>query len=207
MRLLSWVYSLPCMCALIRRSTPQSIINPSRRISTALVIDNADGEVLALEQNQIHAHQSPVEHGEQRVLRAAIARLAEKRPRDSATTVEDYYRRQLFYGDGLEEADFLNNGATIYTSLEPCPMCATTILVCRVKRAVFLLQDHTYGGAWITIKKTFYDKYDLSYGQSDLSKATSPLIQRAHDIKRYDRPKGRSPFTPRMSSTRSSSTT
>jgi hypothetical protein len=61
-------------------------------------------------------------------------------------------------------------------------MCATTILVCRVKRAVFLLQDHSYGGAWITIKKTFYDKYDLSYGQLDLSKATSPLIERAHDI-------------------------
>ena len=49
----------------------------------ALVIDNTDGEVLALEQNQIHAHQSPVEHGEQRVLRAAIARVGEKRPRGS----------------------------------------------------------------------------------------------------------------------------
>jgi hypothetical protein len=97
-------------------------------------------------------------------------------------TVEDYYRSQLFYDDGLEEADFLNKGATIYTSLEPCPMCATTILVCRVKRAVFLLQDHTYGGAWVTIKKTFYNKYNLSYGQLDLSKAKSPLIERAHDI-------------------------
>jgi tRNA(Arg) A34 adenosine deaminase TadA len=150
----------------------------------ALVIDNADGEVLALEQNQIHAHQSPVEHGEQRALRAAIARLGEKRPRDAAMTVEDYYRSQLFYGDGLEEADSLNKGATIYTSLEPCPMCATTILVCRVKRAVFLLQDHTYGGAWITIKKTFYDKYNLSYGQLDLSKAKSPLIESAHNINR-----------------------
>jgi tRNA(Arg) A34 adenosine deaminase TadA len=150
----------------------------------ALVIDNTDGEVLALEQNQIHAHQSPVEHGEQRVLRAAIARVGEKRPRGSATTVEDYYRSQLFYGDGLEEADFLNKGATIYTSLEPCPMCATTILVCRVKRAVFLLQDHTYGGAWITIKKTFYSKYNLTYGHLDLSNAKSPLIQHAHDINR-----------------------
>src|SRR5262249_42075788 len=110
----------------------------------AMVIDNADGEVLALEQNQIHAHQSPVEHGEQRVLRSAIARIGEKRPRDSATTVEDYYRAHLFYGDGLEDDDFLNKGATIYTSLEPCPMCATTILVCRVKRTVFLLQDHTF---------------------------------------------------------------
>ena len=44
----------------------------------ALVIDNVDGEVLALEQNQIHAHESPVEHGEQRVLRAAIARVGKK---------------------------------------------------------------------------------------------------------------------------------
>jgi hypothetical protein len=39
----------------------------------ALVIDKADGEVLALEQNQIHAHQSPVEHGEQGALRAPLA--------------------------------------------------------------------------------------------------------------------------------------
>lgn len=148
----------------------------------ALVIDNVDGEVLALEQNQIHAHQSPVEHGEQRVLRQAIARVGEKRPRGSATTVEDYYRSQLFYGDGLDEGDFLKKGATIYTSLEPCPMCATTILVCRVKRTVFLLRDHTFGGAWITIKKQFYDKYNLIYGQLDLSKAKSALIQRAHEI-------------------------
>ena len=46
----------------------------------ALIIDNADGEVLALEHNQIHAHQSPVEHAEQRALRMAIARIAAKRP-------------------------------------------------------------------------------------------------------------------------------
>ena len=79
---------------------------------------------------------------------------------------------------------FSHKGATIYTSLEPCPMCATTILVCRVKRTVFLLQDHTYGGAWTIIKKTFYDKYNLTYGQLDLSYAKSPLIQRAHDDQR-----------------------
>jgi tRNA(Arg) A34 adenosine deaminase TadA len=148
----------------------------------ALVIDNVDGEVLALEQNQIHAHQSPVEHGEQRVLRAAIAHLGQKRPRGAATTVEDYYRSQLLYGDGAEEADFLKQGATLYTSLEPCPMCATTILVCRVKRTVFLLQDHTYGGAWTIIKEKFYNKYKLTYDHLDLPHAKSPLVQRAHKI-------------------------
>ena len=30
----------------------------------------------------------------------------------------------------------------------------------------------------------FYDKYNLTYGQLDLSNAKSPLIQRAHDINR-----------------------
>lgn len=63
----------------------------------ALIIDNVDGEVLALEHNQIHAHQSPVEHAEQRALRMAIARIEIKRPRAAVTTVEAYYREQMSY--------------------------------------------------------------------------------------------------------------
>jgi tRNA(Arg) A34 adenosine deaminase TadA len=148
----------------------------------ALIIDNADGEVLALEHNQIHAYQSPVEHAEQRALRTAIARIGAKRPRAPASTVEDYYRAQMFYDDGAEDADFLETGATIYTSLEPCPMCATTILVCRVKRTVFLLQDTTYGGVWVTAKNQYYKKYDLIYGQLTLSDASSPFISRVRDL-------------------------
>jgi tRNA(Arg) A34 adenosine deaminase TadA len=148
----------------------------------ALIIDNADGEVLALEHNQIHAHQSPVEHAEQRALRMAIARIGAKRPRAPATTVEDYYRAQMFYDDGAEDEDFLQRGATIYTSLEPCPMCATTILVCRVKRTVFLLQDTTYGGVWVSAKNQYYQKYHLTYGQLNLSDASSPFILRVRDL-------------------------
>ena len=148
----------------------------------ALIIDNADGEVLALEHNQIHAHQSPVEHAEQRALRMAIARIGEKRPRAPVTTVEDYYRMQMFYDDGAQDADFMQRGATIYTSLEPCPMCATTILVCRVKRTVFLLQDRTYGGVWVSAKNQYYKKYNLTYGQLNLSGAGSPFIMRVRKL-------------------------
>src|SRR5438034_10406044 len=148
----------------------------------ALIIDNVDGEVLALEHNQIHAHQSPVEHAEQRALRMAIARIGAKRARTPATTVEDYYRAQMFYDEGAEEADFLQRGATIYTSLEPCPMCATTILVCRVKRTVFLLQDTTYGGVWVSAKNEYYQKYHLTYGQLNISDASSPFITRVHEL-------------------------
>ena len=148
----------------------------------ALIIDNADGDVLALEHNQIHAHQSPVEHAEQRALRMAIARIGAKRPRAPATTVKDYYRAQMFYDDGAQESDFLQRGATIYTSLEPCPMCATTILVCRVKRTVFLLQDMTYGGVWVSAKNQYYKRYNLTYGQLNLSDAGSPFIMRVHEL-------------------------
>src|SRR5260221_2058027 len=148
----------------------------------ALIIDNADGEVLALEHNQIHAHQSPVEHAEQRALRMAIARIGAKRPRASATTVEDYYRAQMFYDDGAEDVDFLQRGATIYTSLEPCPMCATTILVCRVKRTVFLLQDTTYGGVCVSAKNQYYHKCNLRYGQLNLSDASSPFVMRVREL-------------------------
>jgi tRNA(Arg) A34 adenosine deaminase TadA len=148
----------------------------------ALIVDNADGEVLALEHNQIHAHQSPVEHAEQRALRMAIARIAAKRPRAPATTVEDYYRAQMFYDEGAEVADFLQRGVTIYTSLEPCPMCATTILVCRVKRTVFLLQDTKFGGVWVSAKNQYYQKYHLIYGQLNISDASSPFITRVHEL-------------------------
>jgi len=112
----------------------------------------------------------------------AIVRIGAKRPRPPATTVEDYYRTQMFYDDGAEDADFLERGATIYTSLEPCPMCATTILVCRVKRTVFLLQDTTYGGVWVSAKDQYYKKYDLRYGQLNLSDASSPFISRVRDL-------------------------
>src|SRR6266446_5813469 len=82
----------------------------------------------------------------------------------------------------LPNANVLRRGATIYTSLEPCPMCATTILVCRVKRTVFLLQDTTFGGAWVSTKNQFYKKYNLTYGQLNLSDASSPFIMRVRDL-------------------------
>src|SRR5262245_23538159 len=73
----------------------------------ALIIDNVDGEVLALEHNQIHAHQSPVEHAEQRALRMAIARIGIKRPRAAAATVGDHYRQQIDWDHRAEGGDIV----------------------------------------------------------------------------------------------------
>src|SRR5262249_52498631 len=61
-------------------------------------------------------------------------------------------------------------------------MCATTILVCRVKRTVFLLQDTTYGGVWVSAKNQYYNKYNLTYGQLNLSNANSPFVARVRDL-------------------------
>jgi hypothetical protein len=61
-----------------------------------LVIDNSDGEVLALERNRIHVDNNPLQHAEQVGIRAAMARLHEKRPREVGTPVEKYYRNSLF---------------------------------------------------------------------------------------------------------------
>lgn len=114
----------------------------------ATIVDNTDGEVLALERNLIHEFESPVDHGEQLAVRAAVERLRVKRPRSSAQAVEEYYRSSLFYGQGSKPEDFLNKGCSLYTTLEPCPMCTATLLVCRMKRVVYVTADSKYGGSW-----------------------------------------------------------
>jgi tRNA(Arg) A34 adenosine deaminase TadA len=131
----------------------------------ALIIDNADGEVIALERNTIHADGSPLSHGEQRALRTAIARVSAKRPRESAQSIEGYYRSSMFLAKGTTVDDFYKTGATLYTSLEPCPYCASALLVCRMKRVGFVIGDTKYGGAWNTLKSKYYGSDDTTYLQ------------------------------------------
>ncbi|MBC6992220.1 nucleoside deaminase [Hymenobacter sp. BT491] len=148
----------------------------------AAIVDNVDGELLALERNAIHAEGSPLQHGEQRALRTAIARVSAKRPRQPAQAIEGYYRSSMFMGPGHEPDDFCNAGATLYTTLEPCPMCASSALVARVKRVSYVLADHKYGGAWQLLKSKFYDKDEATYAQLALLGTDSPVTGRALQI-------------------------
>ncbi len=133
----------------------------------ALVVDNLTGVVLGLQQNGIHAANNPLLHAEQLTLKEAIEEKNILNPRDPATTsVETYYRNFLFNDNYSYDA--LKAGATIYTTLEPCPFCTGALLVSRMKRIVFVTPDSTYGNSFYSLWPSYYKKYDIHYEQMSI---------------------------------------
>lgn len=159
----------------------------------ALIIDNTDGQPIALGHNLIHQTEDPLNHAEQFATRAADDFLRIKRPRPFEMSVEDYYRGNLFYQPGTSPSDFLTKGCTLYTSLEPCPMCTATLCVARMKRIVYIVPDLTYGGSYdgrgmppgTGIKDHYYAKYDMQYGALSLEDDVPGLTRTAKHL--YDR--------------------
>jgi tRNA(Arg) A34 adenosine deaminase TadA len=130
----------------------------------AAIVDNADGELLGIHQNQIHLENNPMHHAEQLTLAMAIRKVNTKRSRNNSTTsVENYYRNFLFNDPASK--DFLHTGSTIYTTLEPCPFCTSALLVNRMKRIVFIIPDKKFGSAYNTLKSAYYPSYDITYSQ------------------------------------------
>ena len=156
----------------------------------ALVIDNSDSEVLALERNAIHSLCNPLEHAEVRAIRTALDRLKQKRPKPDHISIEDYYINHLFYREGKHPTDYLTQGCTLVTTLEPCPMCTATICVCRMKRTVFIIDDATFGGSFYGnhggaqrgIKNNYYSTYDLEYAYLKFDARDGEIISAAQRI-------------------------
>ena len=84
----------------------------------AVVVDAGAGEIVAACGNRVLALQDPTAHAEMLAIREAAARLGSER---------------------LERCD-------LYTSLEPCPMCAQAIAFARVRRLYFAAYDSKAGG-------------------------------------------------------------
>ena len=87
-------------------------------VPVGAVVTDATGAVLARAGNQVEALQDPSAHAEMLVLRATAAE-----------------RGQKFLAD-----------ATLWVTLEPCPMCAQAISLFRIKRLVFGAYDPKGGG-------------------------------------------------------------
>jgi len=78
---------------------------------------NADGEILAVGGNRTISDNDPTAHAEILVLREAAARIGNYRLVD----------------------------ATVYTTIEPCAMCAGALVNARVKRLVYGAKDERFG--------------------------------------------------------------
>ena len=83
----------------------------------ACVVD-ADGKLIASASNRTITDNDPTAHAEILVLRQAANALR----------------------------NYLLTGATVYTTIEPCVMCAGALVNARIKRLVFGAHDERYGG-------------------------------------------------------------
>ena len=85
----------------------------------AVVVEDDTGLVLATSRNRVEATQDPTAHAEVNSIRAAC---------------------------GLRN-NWRLSGCTLYTTLEPCPMCLSTAMAARVNRVVFGAHDPRLGAA------------------------------------------------------------
>ncbi|MDX1401716.1 MAG: nucleoside deaminase [Kiloniellales bacterium] len=84
----------------------------------AILLDSATGEILGLSHNRVEELRDPTAHAELLILQDVARRLGEKRL----------------------------NGADLYVTLEPCPMCAGAISLARIRRLYFGAYDPKSGG-------------------------------------------------------------
>lgn len=84
----------------------------------AVLVDGGGGEILGRAHNEVESRRDPTAHAELLVISAAAQRLGLKR---------------------LE-------GADLYVTLEPCPMCAAAVSFARLRRLYFGAYDPKSGG-------------------------------------------------------------
>jgi tRNA(adenine34) deaminase len=97
------------------------IAEAAGEVPVGAVVVSAEGQVIAFGSNQVLLTSDPTAHAEVVAIRAAGAALGNYR---------------LFTSEG---------GCTLYTTLEPCAMCAGAILHARIARLVYAAPDPKAG--------------------------------------------------------------
>jgi len=91
----------------------------------AVIADEA-GNIVAVGRNLVNSHEDITAHAEIVALRNG--------------------------GKAILDAKLKGGNLTLYTSLEPCPMCTGAILFSHIKRVVWALNDETGFGGFRTLK-------------------------------------------------------
>lgn len=125
----------------------------------AVVVDE-DGLVIASSRNRVESLQDASSHAEIDVLK-------------KAAEVKKNWR-------------LLN--CTLYTTLEPCPMCLGAIYAFRIKRLVYGANDKRVGscGSWINIPAMNHPYHSLNISSGVLADESEVLLKRFFQSRRRD---------------------
>ncbi len=93
-----------------------------------IVVDNQDGEVYAVQKNQIHQDNNPLQHAEQVGIRAAMQKIHRKRHRGSNLTLDSARQtlkpppsifRQFFFGADDDPNVITSLNRSVHEQLQP----------------------------------------------------------------------------------------
>ena len=123
----------------------------------AVIVDE-NQNIIASGRNRVHPQQDATAHAEIDAIRNA--------------------------GKSIFKAKIDRKNFTIYTSLEPCPMCTGGILFANIKKVVWVLNDDIGFGGYKKIKdanifdKRFYEIETIEEPYEDLKKKQMELMSR-----------------------------
>jgi tRNA(adenine34) deaminase len=110
----------------------------------AIIVDSKTKEIIAKSHNLTKTNNDPLAHAEINVIRDACKKLKQHRL----------------------------DGYDLYTSLEPCTMCAAAIATARIKRLYFATKDEKYGAVISNLdffnSSACHHKVDYYYGFDEL---------------------------------------
>ena len=123
----------------------------------AVLISSAN-QLIAVAGNAVIGLQDPTAHAEVQVIRAAALQLSQYRLTDT----------------------------TLYTTLEPCPMCAGAIVQARIKRLVFACRDFKAGaaGSVCNLLRGHPWNHSVIIDEGILEQATSLLLKNFFQARR-----------------------
>ena len=110
-----------------------------------------EGKVIARAYNQMEGKKDPTAHAELQVLSQGAEVLG----------------------------DWRLLGTTLYTTLEPCSMCAGAILLARIQRLVWAAPDHRHGanGSWVNLLDRDHPTHSLEVHKGLFEKEAGTLMR------------------------------